>query len=463
MVKLIQKTAGGLAWKQFILDPVTKRIAVSLVEADNNPAKPRYSFPEPPKGILARFVDGGREILKRTALPEGYPHSVHENFLAFNVWNFLQSVSGSANGVLATQCLLVGLGMAGGSGHGTIALAATVNWILKDGLGQLGGILFVARYGGNVDREAKRYRFLASAMMSVASFFEILVPIIPALFLPIASLANVCKNIAWMALSATRAQIHRNFTRLDNMGDLTAKAASLNTAASLTGTGIGVLLSSVFLISSSASTASLAASELVTRCLFLSIPLTLFYLYASYRCSGTAISPRLTLQRVELLMRGFVPAIKEQGQLHRYLLDPTQACKKERFLYWPWDKASLSSISFEPDAKALLESPDLPELLSFFQANGYVVLPIDQHRLAIWFAQDQSERAILLGLLTAYITRSLDVGDEKGEWIKRLEKAHAQQAGIQEEFIAAMLQRGWSLNDPLDVARSPLSYSEKTD
>jgi hypothetical protein len=461
MVRLIQKTAKAARWKQFILDPASKRVRVSLVDAEGDEAKPRYAFAEPPKSMLARLVDKSREVLKRTVLPEGYPHSVHENFVAFNVWNFLQSVAGSANGVLATQCLLVGLGMSGGGGHGTIALAATVNWILKDGLGQLGGILFVARYGGNVDREAKRYRFLASALMSVASACEILIPVVPALFLPIASLANVCKNIAWMALSATRAQIHRNFTRLDNLGDLTAKAASLNTAASLAGTGLGVLLSSAFLISA-AGGAALAASDLVTRCLFLSLPLTLFYLYASYRCSGTAISPRLTLQRIELLMRGFTPAVKEHGQLHRYILDPTQTCKKERFLYWPWEKDRLSSIAFEPDARALVEFPHFPKLLSFFQENGYVVLPSGPNKVAIWFAQDQSEKAILLGLLTAYICRSETSNDTY--WIKTLEKAHAQQTAIQEEFIAAVLLRGWSLTDPLDVARSPLSYQDdKTD
>jgi hypothetical protein len=45
--------------------------------------------------------------------------------------------------VLATQSLFHAVGL----GAGALPLAAGVNWVLKDGLGQLGGVVF-ARYSG---------------------------------------------------------------------------------------------------------------------------------------------------------------------------------------------------------------------------------------------------------------------------------------------------------------------------
>ena len=46
----------------------------------------------------------------------------------------------SAGDVLSMQAMLSAIGV----GSGSIPLAATLNWILKDGLGQLGGVIFAS-------------------------------------------------------------------------------------------------------------------------------------------------------------------------------------------------------------------------------------------------------------------------------------------------------------------------------
>ena len=60
------------------------------------------------------------------------------------------------------------------------------------------------------------------------------------LFLLLASLANVGKNVSWLASSATRAQMHLSLTKHANIGDLTAKITSQSIAASLVGTAVGI-------------------------------------------------------------------------------------------------------------------------------------------------------------------------------------------------------------------------------
>ena len=118
----------------------------------------------------------GKRILEMF-LPVGYPHTVHPNYPWFSWWNFVQTFTGSVAGVLATQSLLYGLGVTKTAGQAA-PLAATLNWILKDGLGQLGGIFFVGAIGHRFDVEAKRYRMIAAICMVFATLAELLVPIL---------------------------------------------------------------------------------------------------------------------------------------------------------------------------------------------------------------------------------------------------------------------------------------------
>lgn len=90
---------------------------------------------------LKSFVEWTRWLRERLIFvffPQSYPESVTRNYLAFSAWNVLGSVSGTMTGVLATQSLLTALGM----GSGSLPLAASLNWIIKDGFGLLGGVLY---------------------------------------------------------------------------------------------------------------------------------------------------------------------------------------------------------------------------------------------------------------------------------------------------------------------------------
>jgi hypothetical protein len=121
-----------------------------------------------------------------------------------------------------------------------------LNWVIKDGLGQLGGVAFAAWVGNRFDTQPKRIRFRAGVTLQLANALEILTPLFPKLFLVLASLSNMGKNMSWMASSATRAHIHQTLSIRDNLGDVTGKAASQTTAASLVGTALGVGLSAAF-------------------------------------------------------------------------------------------------------------------------------------------------------------------------------------------------------------------------
>lgn len=71
-------------------------------------------------------------------MPKDAHVSVTKDYFPYAKWFFFSSVVSSAAGVLSMQSLLYAIGL----GAGSIPTAAAVNWVLKDGVGQFGGVIF---------------------------------------------------------------------------------------------------------------------------------------------------------------------------------------------------------------------------------------------------------------------------------------------------------------------------------
>lgn len=120
----------------------------------------------------------------------------------------------------------------------------------------IGGVIYTSLFSGRFDSEPRRYRFKAAAALQLASLCELLTPLAPGYFLFMASLSNIgtrlsacqtmhissffldlaydtpplAKNMAWLTLGGTRATMNLSLCLRDNLGDVTAKAGSQNTA-----------------------------------------------------------------------------------------------------------------------------------------------------------------------------------------------------------------------------------------
>ncbi|KAL6770796.1 hypothetical protein ACKKBF_B32710 [Auxenochlorella protothecoides x Auxenochlorella symbiontica] len=173
-----------------------------------------------------------------TFMPAGYPVTVAPGYRTYVAWQGLHHAAGSANGVLASTFLLYALGL----GAEAIPTAGAINWVLKDGLGQAGTLLFGRAIAHNFDVNARWWYVASSAKLNLAMGLEIGTALAPAAFLPAAALANALKGLAWMAGGSARAVFNGAFAANVNIADLTAKATSQTIAASLAGTAAGVAL-----------------------------------------------------------------------------------------------------------------------------------------------------------------------------------------------------------------------------
>lgn len=165
---------------------------------------------------------------------------------------------------------------------------------MKDGLGQLGGMAVAGFLGPYLDIYARPLRFWATGVMtSLAALLEFSTPFLCDggsnwVFIALASTANVAKNVAWTAGSATRAHLMQCQAISGNLGELTGKSASQMTLASLLGSGVGLWLLST--APPATTSAALGAFMLI-------------HLTAAYKASQVAVSNHLTLNKLSYMIK----------------------------------------------------------------------------------------------------------------------------------------------------------------
>lgn len=238
------------------------------------------------------------DVLWGLFLPKDARSSLTKDYFPYAKWSFVGSVASCASSVLSMQSLLYAVGL----GAGAIPTAAAVNWVLKDGLGQFGGVLFASIVNNRYDADPKRWRVASSVALDVSVLGEILTPLAPGSFLVIASLANVAKNVAWLSASATRAGFHNSFAIRENLADVTAKAGSQAIASSIFGTGLGILISQW----TGASTLNVVAAFTV---------LSTVHMISTYKSVDCVQLRTLNCQRLHIVATHFLRSPREARQI----------------------------------------------------------------------------------------------------------------------------------------------------
>eukprot|EP00985_Skeletonema_marinoi_P012925 scaffold6337_cov126-Skeletonema_marinoi.AAC.1 len=333
---------------------------------DSNESTPSSSFSMPTLLHVKDFTNIRNIPFIHHFLPANFPHSVDKSYATYASYCFLGSVAGSSAMVLSTQALLVAVGVGTQS---AAPMAAALNWVMKDGVGQLGGVLFASQLGkggmdvdywknkagewlgpltskkgtkkrgnfqrGTADTNPKRWRMVAALALDLSTLLEICTPFLGAeYFLPCASIANVGKNIGFLAASASRAAIHQSLTKTEgktsNLGDVTAKAGSQAILASLLGTGFGILFSQTFC--SDYGTAGILAGFVV---------LSAVHQVCTYKAIQAVPLKTLDRHRLHIVLDSYMQAnfdqIIRQSGTHKHdslkaPLTPTEVAERESFL-----------------------------------------------------------------------------------------------------------------------------------
>lgn len=365
--------------------------------------------------------------LKRWAFPAGYPHSVGPGFVEYTRWRLSAFFFGGAVGVFSTQGLLLAVGVGRQS---AAPLAAALQWVIRDGMGRAGRMLF-SQVGNGFDAETKQYRLMAAFVLNLSCALESVTPAVPQLFLPLACIANMAKGASTVAAASTRSAIYRSLMRRENLGDITAKQETVGVIGDLMGTAMGIALSRATATSARSATAAF-------------VTVSLAHLFSVYReIKGIQLST-LNRQRAHMLIKhylesGKVPNLREGNQY-------------ERILNRPW-LDSLHAPNIDLGARLHECAPDaeaLQYLLRMYKNERYL-FTYEDTRLKIVLRNDAKSLDCLKAFMQAdyFWRRYKDQGVRENRNRDLVEEAYRFTNSHFDRFARESEQKGWLINSVL--------------
>lgn len=231
-----------------------------------------------------------RAYFSEIFLPVGYPDSVSRDYTEYQIWDSIQAFASSITGTLATQSVLTGVGV---GDQGASVLAATTTWILRDGTGMTGRILFAWFQGSNLDYDSKKWRLFADILNDVAIFLELMCQYFKGYVTAVLCVSSVAKSIVGVAGGATRAALTQHQARSNNMADVSAKDGSQETLVNLAAFLFSLLLLRI-----------VAGNPWLLYSVFISF--TLLHIFANYRAVSCVVMETFNRSRYAIVVKSFL-------------------------------------------------------------------------------------------------------------------------------------------------------------
>lgn len=321
-----------------------------------------------------------------------FPDDVTPDYYSFTAWRFAQRCVSATVGVFGTQALLLALGVKAGR----IGQAAAISWVLKDGLGRVGKMLWASGMGKDFDVDPKRWRFRSALLYAFGNGMEIVTQIFPASFLVVATLANSMKQVSMLTASATRNAMYRSFgDGAQNIANITAKGEAQIVVADLIGMSCGIQLSKA--IGTSRTNVLLAYSILTVA--------DIIGIYMELR---QVVFRTLNAERSSLVIERYL----RSGEI----LTPNEVSRMERIFLKPRYR---SRTRFSSIVKAATSPTELDMLLHVFRKERFLVALPRKLRAGpcrVVLRKDADNEDVLRALLTVGYVLSKVRRKKKNGW-----------------------------------------------
>lgn len=385
-----------------------------------------------------------KKQLSATFLPVGYSDKscVGEGYLEYVGWQAVHHTAGAANGVLASTFLLYAVGL----GDGAIPTAGALSWVLKDGLGQLGTLLFGRAMAHNFDVASRTWYAGASIKLNVAMALEITTFAFPHYFIALGALANAIKGLAWMAGGSSRSAFNVAFAIDRNIADITAKATSQTICTSLAGTMIGMGAASV--VGQSLPAAAACFSSFAAFHIWTAVKSARVVPLATLNPSRLTMLAEMYVKHQHIIMNGDGDILRLLTSHPAVLPSPADLAKLDPIIPTRWP------IAFKQSLKSLVQSWHMhPQLsiahfLSVYRRKRHILYYANK-RIHIILHEEASLRDCMVAVLQAVIWHhKVRSASNPVLWQDTcIAKASLIQAEtMHEDFLSALKAAGWDVN-----------------
>jgi len=121
----------------------------------------------------------------------------------------------------------------------------TANYIGKDIIGQCGGLFVMAKISRGADSNPKKFLLYSNICQQLSYTLICFTPFFdPVYFLPVAGIANLMANVAFVGYGATNAKVIDKLS-MGNIGEIYAKITILSTLGSSVGMLLGLCITTI--------------------------------------------------------------------------------------------------------------------------------------------------------------------------------------------------------------------------
>ncbi|KAK6524261.1 hypothetical protein TWF694_005917 [Orbilia ellipsospora] len=378
-------------------------------------------------------------------LPAGYPLSVTEDYLEYQIYDSLQAFSSSIAGLISSRAVLQAVGFEDSNASTTAAILLS---ILQDSIGRVATILFAHRLGSSLEPECKRFRFAADIFNDSALIFDCLSPLFPkTIRVMVLCTAGTLRALCGVAGGGSKAQLSVHFAKWGNVAELNAKDSSQETVIGLT----GMLAGSLVISSITSKTASWISMLLLIA----------IHLWTNYRAVKAVTMITLNRQRANLVISTFA----ETGTV----LTPKDVARRERIferdgvlrwhdgriIGWGVIGTKLASIIPTSTSTSIGRLP-IVDIVKACPTEQYMLWfggHLQNMRVCICLEHNcppsTQIKAWMHALLSAKLLsdkRSNSVTDSDA--LQALIDAKRQINGTFEEFLRRLTEVGWNIEDP---------------
>ncbi|GAB1868957.1 UPF0420 protein C16orf58-like protein [Camponotus japonicus] len=303
------------------------------------------------QSICSRIVS----IVKEIFLPQGYPDSVHSDYTAYQIWDTIQASASTIMNTLATHSIMIGIGV--GESNAT-PLAAAITWILKNGAGMVGSIMFAWWNGTKLDGQCKKWRLFADILNDMAAGMELLVSYFSSYSVVILCISTIMKSVVGVAGGATRVALTQHQAIRNNLADVAAKDGSQEMCVNLIASFIGIFILSLFH----------DRQYLIELYLFL----VAVHLYANYSAVKVLCLDILNEDRLALIIKNYM--------INERIPEPKRLNKEESVSLLSNPTKSICGFNIKIGVsfasilkKNVISSMEMEFLLKFFEDRKYLI------------------------------------------------------------------------------------------
>ncbi|XP_012701995.1 protein root UVB sensitive 5 isoform X3 [Setaria italica] len=347
------------------------------------------------------------QVIRDFVLPAGFPGSVTVDYLEYMLLQFPTNVTGWICNVLVTSSLLKAVGVGSFTGTSAAASAAAI------------------------------------------SIFELMTPLYPGYFLPLASLGNLAKAVARGFKDPSFRVIQNHFAQSGNLGEVAAKEEVWEVGAQLLGLSIGVLIMDTAGVKSSYLT--LTSTWLIIR---------LLHLWLRYQSLSVLKFRTINLKRGRILVRSHVAQHTVPGYV---------VCNEEENIL-TWERFLHPQIFFGVPMERMLggkgSSDKVNRLLKLYKNEKYVLF-VEQFgsrepTFLVAFKEAANSMSVLRSLWQAHwLQKNWKNQDEIFSWLE--DSILALEHGFT-DFLEQMERAGWDQNQIiLKVPKEPVLVLQHLD